>query len=137
MVYGKDPKDSVMKRLSILVCSMLVLSGLAPRAWCQLVNTGGGPGTIESQVAALDFGELRMHNQDKAKKELEEAQNKAKAALVESGTVSALDLTHPLRPSKSTTKASPCYAASTLPKPSRICKSRWNFTPSSSRRSTL
>ena len=84
-----------MKRLSILVGSLLILSGLAPHAWCQLVYTGGGPGTIESQVAALDFAELRMHNQDKAKKELEEAENKAKAALVESGTVSALDLGAP------------------------------------------
>ena len=63
-----------MKRLSILVYSLLILGGLAPHAWCQLVYTGGGPGTIESQVAALDFGELRMRNQDKAKKELEEAQ---------------------------------------------------------------
>jgi Flp pilus assembly protein TadD len=60
-----------------------------------LVYTGGGPGTIESQVAALDFGELRMRSQEKAKKELEEAQLKAKAALVDSGTVSALDLNAP------------------------------------------
>jgi Ca-activated chloride channel family protein len=84
-----------MKRASILASSLLFLSGLTPAAWCQLVNTGGGPGTIESQVAALDFGELRMHNQDKAKKELEEAENKAKAAMVESGTVSLLDLSAP------------------------------------------
>ncbi len=89
-----------MKRQPIFVCSLFILSALTPRAWAQLVNTSGGPGTIESQVAALDFGELRMRNQDKAKKELEEAQNKAKAALVESGTVSVLDLNAPPKAAK-------------------------------------
>ena len=84
-----------MKRLPILACGLLGLSGLTPVAWCQLVYTGGGPGTIESQVAALDFGELRMRSQEKAKKELEDAELKAKAALVDSGTVSALDLSAP------------------------------------------
>lgn len=84
-----------MKCLPIFACTLLILSGLATRAQAQLVYTGGGPGTIESQVAALDFGELRMRSQDKAKKELEEAQLKAKAALVDSGTVSVLDLNAP------------------------------------------
>jgi Ca-activated chloride channel homolog len=85
-----------MKSISILAGTLLfLLSALAPAAWCQLVNTGGGPGTIEAQVAALDFGELRMRNQAKAKKELEEAQMKAASALVESGTVSALDIAAP------------------------------------------
>jgi Ca-activated chloride channel family protein len=84
-----------MKSTSILIGTLLFVGGCAPAARCQLVNTGGGPGTIESQVAALDFGELRMRNQEKAKKELEEAQIKAQAALVESGTVSALDIAAP------------------------------------------
>ncbi len=89
-----------MKRLLIVACSWLILSGLAPRGWAQLVYTGGGPGTIESQVAALDFAELRMRNQEKAKKELDEAQLKAQAALVDSGTVSVLDLTAPPKAAK-------------------------------------
>ena len=84
-----------MKRLRILACGLLVLSGWVPVAWCQLVYTGGGPGTMESQVAALDFGELRMRSQEKAKKEREEAERKAAEALVGSGTVSVLDLSAP------------------------------------------
>ena len=84
-----------MKYTSILACMLLSLVGLVSRAEAQLVYTGGGPGTIESQVAALDFGELRMRSQEKAKKEQEEAERKAKAALVDSGTVSALDLSAP------------------------------------------
>lgn len=89
-----------MKRLSIFACTLLVLSGSATRAWSQLVYTGGGPGTIESQVAALDFAELRMRNQEKAKKDLEDAQRKAQAELLESGTVSVLDLSAPPKAAK-------------------------------------
>src|SRR5581483_7192237 len=84
-----------MKSTSILVGLVLFIGGFTPAARCQLVNTGGGPGTIESQVAALDFGELRMRNQAKAQKEQEEAQRKAAAALVESDTASILDLAAP------------------------------------------
>lgn len=84
-----------MKRLVLLTYGLLMVMVLAPAAWCQLVYTGGGPGTIESQVAALDFGELRMRSQAKADKEKEEALMKAKAELVGSGTVSALDLGAP------------------------------------------
>lgn len=86
-----------MKRIPIFACGLIVVSALSPFARCQLVYTGGGPGTIESQVAALDFGELRMRNQEKAKKEREEAERKAKEALVGSGTVSVLDLTAPAK----------------------------------------
>ncbi len=84
-----------MKFPSILGLCALVLGALAPAGLCQLVYTGGGPGTIESQVAALDFGELRMRNQEKAKKDLEDAQRKAAAALVDSGTASVYDLAAP------------------------------------------
>ncbi len=84
-----------MKCASILACILLSLSGYAPLAQSQLVNTGGGPGTIESQVAALDFAELRIRNQEKAKKDEQAAQLKAQAAFIESGAISALDVSAP------------------------------------------
>jgi VWFA-related protein len=60
----------------------------------QLITVGGGPGNIEQQVAALDFSEIQMRQQNKAHQELEK-QRAAQRELVDSGQVSALDLAAP------------------------------------------
>ena len=93
------------------------------------MNTGGGPGTIESQVAALDFAELGVHNQEKAKKEQEEAQFKAKAALVESGAASSLDFSAPPKAVKEYNDGIALCAPSIHRKPLRTCRKASSFIP--------
>lgn len=77
------------------ITGLLLPTVLAAVSFAQLVNTGGGPGTIEPAVAALDFGELQIQQMNRRKTEEQEKQRQAQDALVGSGTVSALDLAAP------------------------------------------
>ncbi len=70
---------------------VVVLLALHTSALCQLVNTGGGPGTIESQVASLDFAQIVLQQQANASK-LSDAERERRKKMVDSGMVSALDL---------------------------------------------
>lgn len=60
----------------------------------QLITVGGGPGNIEQQVAAIDFAQISMEQESRARKETEK-QQQARKELVDSGAVSALDLAAP------------------------------------------
>jgi len=60
----------------------------------QLITVGGGPGNIEQQVAALDFAQMKINEENRRKKEAEE-RLLANKELIASGAVSALDLAAP------------------------------------------
>ncbi len=60
----------------------------------QLITVGGGPGNIEQAVAALDFAQLAIQ-QENRKREESERELREKAKLVDSGAISALDLAAP------------------------------------------
>src|SRR6516164_6074919 len=60
----------------------------------QLVTVGGGPGNIEQQVASLDFAQITLARENRKREALEQ-ERQAQGALVDSGTISALDLSAP------------------------------------------
>lgn len=77
-------------------CASLAMAVFAPLALCQLVNTGGGPGTLEPAVAAIDFSQLVME-EDSRKLKQTEPERLRRQELVDSGMVSALDLVAPAK----------------------------------------
>lgn len=60
----------------------------------QLITVGGGPGNIEQQVASMDFAEIQLRQQARAREEAEK-RKAAQKELVDTGAVSALDLGAP------------------------------------------
>ena len=95
--YKTKPMNHWLRRSALIpfFCAALALAVFAPLALCQLVNTGGGPGTLEPAVAAIDFSQLVMEEDTRKLKQTE--QRLRRQELIDSGMVSALDLQAPAK----------------------------------------
>jgi len=82
--------------LILFIYAVLTMALCAPLALCQLVNTGGGPGTLEPAVAAIDFSQLVLEENTKKFKQTEQERLR-RQGLIDSGMVSALDLAAPVK----------------------------------------